>query len=336
MKADAYDISVVLATFNRGESLKLLLGDLARQSLPASSYQVVVVDDGSKEPVAPLLADYQTPYALTVKTQKNGGAARARDAGVRAATGHIIIITDDDMRVDEHFLAAHKSAHERGATVVLGHIAASERLGELPVFERFHAHQLARFVGGIEAGRIRAHGVHVCTGNVSFRRQDYLRLGGFDANLQRSEDRELGVRLESDGGKLAFALDAVTRHESDHTDLRVWLRRAFHYGMYDRKISQKHPRVEMADPWRFFFLVSPLTRPLLLAAIALPGPMAHATELTMRGALLADKKGLGRAAIADTTVAYGLEYFRGMRTEAGSLRQCGVDFLAYWRKRAHR
>lgn len=335
MSAKGVEISVVLATYNRGESLKLLLDDLAAQSLDASTYEVIVIDDGSKEPVEPMLKHYKTPYRLIVKTQPNGGAARARDAGVRLAHGDVVIITDDDMRVDSHFLQAHKEAHAKGATVVLGHIAASEHLGEMPVFERFHAHQLARFVEGVKSGRIHARGVHVCTGNVSFRRADYIKLGGFDPALKRSEDRELGVRLEAAGGTLAFALDAITRHESDHSDLRVWLKRAFHYGVFDRKISQKHPHIEMADPWRFFFLVSPVTRPLLLAAIVAPGPMAYATEWAIKGAMSADERGLDKVAIAATTVAYGLEYFRGMRCEAGSLRQSGVDFLAYLRKRAH-
>ena len=335
MSQPPLQLSVVLATYNRGPALKLLLDDLARQELAPSAYEVIVVDDGSKQPVAPLLAGYAPPYALRVLTQANGGAARARDAGVRAAKAPIVIITDDDMRVDAHFLAAHTRAHDAGATVVLGHIAASEHLAGMPVFERFHAHQLARFVAGVQKGRIAPHGVHVCTGNVSFRREDYLQLGGFDAQLQRSEDRELGVRLEGAGAKLSFALDAVTRHESDHSDLGVWLKRAFLYGVYDHKISQKHPDVEMADPWRFFFLVSPVTRPLLLLALAAPGPMASATGAVMAAAQLADDRGLSKVAIAATTVAYGLEYFRGMRHEAGSLRQCGVDFLAYWRKRAH-
>lgn len=326
-------LSVVLAAYNRSSALRLLLEDLAAQTLDAHAFEVVVVDDGSRQPVQEALHDFATPYALRIVRQENAGAAAARDRGVRLAKAPIVVITDDDMRVQPDFLRQHQDAHASGATVVLGHIASSSNLSRLPVFERFHAAQLERFVRGVREGRTVVRGVHVCTGNLSFRREDYLALGGFDAGLKRSEDRELGVRLEKSGAKLVFAVDAITRHESDHTDLDVWLRRCFHYGVYDRKIAAKHPDVEMADPWRFFFLVSAVSRPLLLTAVLLPQPMQHATGLVVRAAERLDASGQERLAVAATTLAYGLEYFRGMRAEAGSLRACAQDFIGYLGKR---
>lgn len=331
--AGAVEVSVVLAAYNRPDALRTLLHDLAAQDLPPGQLEVVVVDDGSARPVEPLLADLRLPFALQCVRQDNAGAAAARDRGVRLARGAIVIITDDDMRVGPDFVRRHLETHRAGATVVLGHIASSSKLAELPIFERFHARQLERFVRGVESGKIAVHGVHVCTGNVSFRRADYLALGGFDKDLKRSEDRELGVRLEKNGGKLRFAAQAITRHESDHTDLDVWLRRCFNYGVFDRKIAQKHPDVEMADPWRFFFLVSPVSRPLLMAAVAAPAPMQRATKWTMLAAQALDRRGLEAPAVAATTLAYGLEYFRGMRTEAKSLVRCAKDFRAYLQKR---
>jgi GT2 family glycosyltransferase len=292
-----------------------------------------VVDDGSRQPVQQALHGLTTPYALRVERQDNAGAAAARDRGVRLARAPVVVITDDDMRVGPDFLLRHLEAHRAGATVVLGHIASSDNLDKMPVFERFHAAQLERFVRGVRTGRVSVHGVHVCTGNLSFRREDYLTLGGFDAKLKRSEDRELGVRLEKHGARLTFAEGAITRHESDHTDLDVWLRRCFLYGVYDRKIAAKHPDVEMADPWRFFFLVSPLSRPLLLTAVLLPEPMQHATTFVVRAAARLDAAGQQRLAVKATTLAYGLEYFRGMRAEAGSLRACAQDFVGYFGKR---
>ena len=41
---------------------------------------------------------------------------------------------------------------------------------------------------------------------------------------------ELGVRLEKHGCKFVFGFDAKTTHRSDHTDLNVWMRRAYNYG----------------------------------------------------------------------------------------------------------
>jgi GT2 family glycosyltransferase len=323
----------VMATYNRGVLLKDLLADLQKQTYPADNFEVIVVDDGSKEPVAPLLKDFKPAFKFTLETQKNAGAATARHRGVELSEGEIVVITDDDMSIPSDFIAQHVKCHDEGATVVLGQIAAAPGLEAMPVFERFHAYQLERFLQGVRSGRIKPRGVHVCTGNLSFRREDYFKVGGFDRTLGRSEDRELGVRLEKSGAKLVFCEAAKVVHGSDHSDLKVWLRRAYNYGVYDRRISEKHPDIEMADPWRFFFLVNPLSRPLLLLSVAAPNAGEKITQLAMEAALKADALGAKKAAVFGTTLSYGLEYFRGMRSDAGSLKQSVTDFRHYLNKK---
>ena len=97
-------------------------------------------------------------------------------------------------------------------------------------------------------------------------RADYLAVGGFDTTLERSEDRELGIRLEKHRCHFRFADEAESIHCSDHSDLAVWLRRAYLYGRFDRRIAAMHPDDEMADPLRFLSLIHPLSRPLAAAA----------------------------------------------------------------------
>jgi hypothetical protein len=153
---------------------------------------------------------------------------------------------------------------------------------------------------------------------VSFTKKEYLAVGGFDLTLGRSEDRELGVRLEKAGARLAFAKEAVTVHRTDHTDREVWLRRAFQYGVFDLRISRLHPELEIADPWRFLFRVNLVSRPLMMLSALTPrvgGLMARAGMRALEGV---DGLGFEQLAISGTTFCYGLEYFRGMREESGS------------------
>ena len=76
-------ISVVVSTFNRPALLQELLDALGRQTLAPEQFEVIVVDDGSKVPVAPALASRRDPFTLHCVTQVNSGAAAARDAGIR-------------------------------------------------------------------------------------------------------------------------------------------------------------------------------------------------------------------------------------------------------------
>ena len=333
----SFNLSVVVSTFNRLELLQELLDALGKQTLPAERFEVIVVDDGSKVPVAPVLAKRSDPYRLRVITQKNAGAAAARDAGIRQATNDIVIITDDDMLVPPDFLQKHLEKHEAGHTLVLGHIAYDQSLEDKPLFERFHAEQLAHFVARYSNDPTAVRGVMVCTGNVSFRRADYEAVGGFDRSLDRSEDREFGVRLQKAGAKLYFAKDAVTTNRSDHTDLSVWRRRNFLYGIYDSRIHRKHPDQVDADPWHFIFLVNPVSRGLLMLSATAPGVGERLAKAAYQAAALVDEGRrihpvFEKVALAGATLSYGLDYFRGVREEAGSLRKTALDFVSHARR----
>jgi GT2 family glycosyltransferase/GNAT superfamily N-acetyltransferase len=318
-------VSVVLATFNRHENLRVLLGHLAGQTLPADQFEVIVVDDGSQSPFEGSGEQLGMPGRLKVLRQANAGAAAARHRGILEARGSILVIIDDDMQVPREFLAAHLARHPPGSRrVVIGRIRAAPALGQMPLFERFHARLLARWV------RTRLHGNALCTGNVSLRRADYLEVGGFDRSLERAEDMDLGLRLEQAGVEVTFAEEAFTVHHSDHRDFSVWRRRAFLYGRCDLRVAGKHPRLAYADPWRFLFGNALTKRPFVLAALALPRVGRALAGLVLGGALAADRIGLESLAVMATSLLWDLEYFMGVRQEAGgfrnAVRSC-ADFL---------
>jgi GT2 family glycosyltransferase len=293
---------------------------------------VLVVDDGSRVPVKPILEEHPVSFRLRVLEQKNAGPAAARNRGIMEARGEVVCIVDDDMKLPETFLAEHLRRHDEGFTVVLGHIRPASALERMPIFERFHAQQLDKQVAKFRSG-VPARGVHLCTGNVSFRRAAYVAVGGFDPTLARSEDRDLGIRLEHAGARFTFAEDAYTIHDSDHTSLDVWMRRAFLYGVYDSRIGAKHAEVASVSPWRFLFLVNPISRPLLVATTAAPAAGRVLARGVMTLSSWLDQKGYESAALRGTTLAYGIEYFRGIRENAGSFWASARGLLDYRKKR---
>ena len=329
------ELSVVMATWNRLPSLRRLLGQLAAQDLAPQRFEVVVVDDGSKEPVAPHLTPADYPFGLTIITQANAGAAAARHRGITEARGALLVITDDDMQVGPGFLSAHLAEHPAGSRrVVLGRIKADPAVQDMPFFERWYAFRLDSMAERIRSGELVLHGSAIYTGNVSLRRADYLAVGGFDPELKRSEDAELGLKLEESGVTFGFSEAAYTLHGSDHTSEAVWLKRAFLYGVYDSRIGRKHPALPNADPWRFLFKVRAPARPLVAAAVVAPSLTRPVSAAALALVRAADRAGFPRAAFAGTAVVYTMEYYRGVREEAGSL-PAAVKALArhVWRKR---
>lgn len=319
-------ISVVIATLNRQASLARLLRQLDAQTLDPAAFETIVVDDGSTEPVGQTVGLSGFRSSITVLRTERVGAAAARHAGIARARGEVIVILDDDIQVRPDFLAAHLEMHPSGSrNVVLGWIRP-DPAAQLPVFERFHAEVLERFGDDVRNGRVALQGTHVATGNVSFPRADYLTIGGFDPSLPHSEDAELGVRLQKAGVTLTFSNRATVVHSSDRASLAAWRRRAFVYGVCDRRIARKHPDVPSADPWRYLSEVHPLSRPLLAAAVVVPSMMALVARATMLAAFCADRLGARRLGLRATTLAYGIEYFRGVRHASGTLRNAVTEY----------
>lgn len=319
MKSPAPRLSVVIATYNRAPLLARLLEQLAAQTLPPEDFEVIVVDDGSQPPAAPALEALRLPYALRVEAQPNAGAAAARHRGVLAARADVVLITDDDMQVAPDFLAQHLAHHPEGSrNVVLGPIRPDPAIRDMPLFERWYAHLNARMAEELSAAGLRAHGSQLFTGNVSLRREDYLAVGGFDPSLRQAEDVELGLRLQKAGCHFTFAPEAAVLHGSDHVSWEKWRQRARRYGVFYSRVARKHPDTPQVNPWRFLFEMSPLARPLLASAAALPTATERLTSAILEASRRADALGLEGAAFAGLSVAFGMDYLRGARDEAGS------------------
>jgi GT2 family glycosyltransferase len=201
-------------------------------------------------------------------------------------------------------------------TAVFGRYRSDPDIERMPLFERWYAQKWDDWSADYARG-VKPTGSGLCTGNVSLRRQDYLRAGGFDLTLDRSEDAELGLKLEELGVNLVYSEAAYTLHGSDHTSLRKWIRRAYRYGICDRRIARKHPALAHADPWRYWYVLPAASRPVMWSALTLPWltrPLAYAV---MVAAMAADRLGARRPALKACGAVFVMEYFRGLRDECG-------------------
>jgi GT2 family glycosyltransferase len=102
------DLSIVIPTYNTA-TMTLAC---CRAALAASdSAEVIVVDDGSSDGTAGLLA-HEVPRVRIVRLEENRGYAVAANQGVAAAGGSIILLLNSDALIDEQALAALLAAFE--------------------------------------------------------------------------------------------------------------------------------------------------------------------------------------------------------------------------------
>jgi glycosyltransferase involved in cell wall biosynthesis len=93
-KAPAPRVSVVIPTFNRRPFLARTLAAVYAQTF--SSFEVIVVDDGSTDGTARWLSSRRLPRLTLLSGERNSGPARARNRGLAAGRGELVAFLDSD------------------------------------------------------------------------------------------------------------------------------------------------------------------------------------------------------------------------------------------------
>ncbi|WP_300156696.1 glycosyltransferase [Solidesulfovibrio sp.] len=233
------DVAVVVPAYNAAATLPETLAALARQTYDAGRVEVVVVDDGSSDGTAAVAAR----FGITVVRQENRGPAAARNAGVAASAGHVVVFTDADCVPEPDFLAAlvaplladpgvagAQGAYRTTQTSLTARFAQCEFEDRYAYASRFPCLDL------------------VATYAAAFRRDVFEAAGGFDAAFTKAdnEDTELSYRLCRLGRRLVFAPEARVAHRHPATlgrYLRVKAGRAY----WRLRACRNHPEKLVRD-----------------------------------------------------------------------------------------
>src|SRR5438445_3337038 len=106
-------ISVVIPSYDGAERLPRTLASLVKSRVEGE-FEVLVVDDGSSDRTSEAARAFADRLPISVlRHAQNRGRAAARNTGIRAARGGVVLILDDDMESSpgliEHHLAAHRA-----------------------------------------------------------------------------------------------------------------------------------------------------------------------------------------------------------------------------------
>ena len=210
-------ISVIIPTHRPADRLAPALGALARQTLAADRFEVIVVLDGPEDGRGDRIRAGSVPFRLEVLPSSGTGRAAACNAGVAAARGDVVLLLDDDMSLDPDALAAHLRRHGIGHRVGV--------IGAAPVQQPSHA----SFATGYIARRFERHLAKlgrpeyvldvrdVYMGAFSIDRKRFADVGGFDPRMVEygNEDGEFAGRLLAAEVKLVYAPEAIAHQAYD-------------------------------------------------------------------------------------------------------------------------
>jgi len=222
--------SVVVCTYNRAESLRDTLRALrALQPAPDRAWEVLVVDNNSKDHTRAVVEDAQRDWPLLrYAFEGEQGLSHARNRGIASARGEVVLFTDDDVLPEPDWLETTLAGLETyGCDACGGYIAP---IWESPppswLTERFYGF-LAIRTDSTTDYPISDYSRAPYGANMAFRRTVFARVGPFDTSRGRKghilaggEDIEMFERLLGAGMKAQFLGRSRVHHKVESYRLR--------------------------------------------------------------------------------------------------------------------
>jgi glycosyltransferase involved in cell wall biosynthesis len=180
-------VSVIIPTFERREAVRRAVESVLAQSY--SEFELIVVDDGSTDGTEEALAGLDP--RLRYQRQTNGGAASARNAGLRVSEGDVVAFLDSDNRWLPDHLAVITEMLARHPEAVAASTCPDFRVkGRAGIDDARVVDLLPTLAMGTSVGYISC---------VAVRRGVLVAVGAFDEELPVWEDCDLFLRLAMRG-----------------------------------------------------------------------------------------------------------------------------------------
>jgi glycosyltransferase involved in cell wall biosynthesis len=201
-------ISALFSTFNRAELIRQALDSVVEQTLPKDCFEVVVVDDGSKDDTRAVVQSFSSRLPIRYVFQPNAGLAEGKNHAIMLAHAPLVVFMDDDDVADARLLEEHLRMHEEFPSTniaVLGYTTLRDDIAVQPLmhFVTNVGFYLFSYVP-LTHGCILDY-TYFWGGRSSCKRSFLLERGLFNPAFRFGcEDIELGYRLSSAGLRVVY------------------------------------------------------------------------------------------------------------------------------------
>jgi GT2 family glycosyltransferase len=220
----------VVCSFNGARTIRDTLDGLMNLNYP--DFEVIVVNDGSTDQTADIVAEYEVRSIAT----ENRGLSNARNTGWQAASGEIVAFIDDDAFPDPcwlKFLASALQSPDYGAAGGLspappGGGTVADCVANAP----------GRPVHVLLTDR---QAEHIPGCNMAFRRGVLEAIGGFDPKFRAAgDDVDVCWRVQQHGWKIAYHAGALNWHHCRNS-LKAYWKQQMGYGKAEALLEEKWP-----------------------------------------------------------------------------------------------
>jgi glycosyltransferase involved in cell wall biosynthesis len=205
--------SVIVPVYNNPGGLKILLESLIRQDLRKALYEIIIVDDGSRDNTADMAMKFCSEYPGLIRClreDENKGPYAARNKGICHSRGEILAFTDSDCVVSKDWLFSaleHMRSYRVSCTggAILFTYLNKNRPNPFEYLDSTTYLDQKEYVN-------RYH--FAATANFFANKEVFEKYGYFRPELRFCGDVEFGIRLYSSGERIRYAPNAIVHHQA--------------------------------------------------------------------------------------------------------------------------
>ncbi len=265
------DIDVIVPVLGNVSALSSILVQLA-------GYQVVIVDDGSRESEA-IAACAQEHGASLQKVARNQGPGHARNVGASATSRKFLWFVDVDVSLDDaDRVARHLQAAFSDPLVAA--VAPRVRGADGPSLRQHFEHHFGPLDMGAHSGLVVPESAiaYVPSACLMVRRDAFG--DGFDESLRVGEDVDFVWRLHDRAWLVRYDASVEVAHPTRPTWLEWWRQRS-RYGSSSADLATRHGKrlaPLRSDSWSLFAWISVLVGRPAIGARIVSGARRHARD----------------------------------------------------------
>ncbi len=244
-------VSVIIPVRNRAEMIAECLQSLEALKYPHDRIEIIVVDDASEDDTPAVVSTFQVKL---ISLQEHRHASFSRNKAAAEAAGDLLAFIDSDCLADPLWLTELAPAFREPAVGAVGGIVEAHR--EPRGLARY---EMVRSPLKVSSWYRRSgHDdrlFYVPSCNLLVRKNLFMKVGGFRADLHVGEDVDLCWRLQDHGGEIEYRHSGKIHHKHRN---RLWsfCSRRFQYGTSEPMLQKLHPerrKTFLVPPPSFLF-----------------------------------------------------------------------------------
>ncbi len=233
--------SFIIPVYNRPQEILELLDSMTKMTY-AKQYEIVIVEDGSKDTCESVVQQFSNRLNISYYYKANSGPGPSRNYGMRKAKGNYFIILDSDILMPPHYLTeVDKFLSKKYYDCFGGADAALDSF--TPVQKAINYTMTSLFTtGGIRGNKKQLGRFEPRSFNMGISKKAFEVTQGFD-RIHPGEDPDLSARIRKAGMETAFIPNAAVYHKR-RISWKTFHKQVNKFGKVRPILNVRHPETQ--------------------------------------------------------------------------------------------